>query len=68
MPHTTDTLQDSINGTGYGENKILLDIRKAAVFKDNDSVSAVFASHFELYPFVLLALEFAAVRLPSPSY
>ncbi|KAJ7805522.1 hypothetical protein B0H14DRAFT_2611293 [Mycena olivaceomarginata] len=55
--------KDSINGTGYGENKILLDIRKAAVFKDNDSVGAVFASHFELYPFVLLALEFAALGL-----
>ncbi|KAJ7875487.1 hypothetical protein B0H14DRAFT_3437043 [Mycena olivaceomarginata] len=38
--------KDSINGTGYGENKILLDIRKAA-----------------LYPFVLLALEFAALGL-----
>ncbi|KAJ7333267.1 hypothetical protein DFH08DRAFT_966102 [Mycena albidolilacea] len=49
-----------VGGRGLG---ILLDIRKAAVFKDNDSVGAVFASHFELYPFVLLALEFAALGL-----
>ncbi|KAJ7193474.1 hypothetical protein GGX14DRAFT_577263 [Mycena pura] len=55
--------KDTVNATGYGENKILLDIRKAAVFKDDDSVGAIFASHFKLYPFVLLALEFAALQL-----
>ncbi|KAF7342934.1 hypothetical protein MVEN_01723200 [Mycena venus] len=52
-----------INGTGYGENKILLNICKAAAFKDNDSVGNIFASHFKLYMFVLLALEFAALEL-----
>ncbi|KAJ6564346.1 hypothetical protein B0H19DRAFT_1140846 [Mycena capillaripes] len=55
--------KDMANGTGYGENGILLNIRKAVVFKDKHSIGVIFASKFELYPFPLLALEFAALQL-----
>ncbi|KAJ6545181.1 hypothetical protein B0H19DRAFT_955747 [Mycena capillaripes] len=50
-------------GTGYGQNGILSHIRKAVVFKDKKSLGVIFASHFELYPFSLLALEFTALQL-----
>ncbi|KAJ6456802.1 hypothetical protein C8R47DRAFT_1227757 [Mycena vitilis] len=49
-------------GTGYGGNTILLDLRQAVLFADKKSLGVIFASHFELYPYPTLALEFSILQ------
>ncbi|KAJ7844633.1 hypothetical protein B0H14DRAFT_3455492 [Mycena olivaceomarginata] len=51
-------VDDVDTGEGYAENSIFSDIRGAVVFKNKSSLGAIFASHFNPYPFPTLALEF----------
>ncbi|KAJ7656062.1 hypothetical protein DFH06DRAFT_1328890 [Mycena polygramma] len=53
-------------GTGYGGNTILLDLRQAVLFADKKSLGVIFASHFELYPYPTLALEFSIKEWATP--
>ncbi|KAJ7019295.1 hypothetical protein C8F04DRAFT_1257522 [Mycena alexandri] len=48
--------------TGFAENAIFVDIRRAVVFKNKKALGAIFASHFNPYPLPTAALEFIAVH------
>jgi hypothetical protein len=56
-------LQDPVTRTGYGENKIFADARPHYLFKNKNSLAAIFPSHFNPISSAHLALDFIIVSL-----
>ncbi|KAJ7719572.1 hypothetical protein B0H16DRAFT_1606126 [Mycena metata] len=54
--------KDIKNQTGYAENTIFNDIRRAVIFKTKKAIGAIFQSHFNPYPLEAVALEFTTVH------
>ncbi|KAJ7853961.1 hypothetical protein B0H14DRAFT_3449923 [Mycena olivaceomarginata] len=60
--------KDPVTRTGYGENKIFADARPHYLFKNKNSLAAIFPSHFNPISSAHLALDFTILQSLTQEY